>query len=154
MPHITASSQADTDLLEDLLSLVMADTDRESRFVERSQGVMKMHWAASRQYSGSHSDGKGSENDGKGKEEARDGDGDEEAKHKEDEHGDKEEEEEEEEEVEEEEEEEEDEAQDSFYESEIPGISNWDLLGKDCECEAAALGLFSLYQFPTQLTTL
>ena len=36
LPHITASSQADTDLLEDLLSPVMADTDQESRFVERS----------------------------------------------------------------------------------------------------------------------
>ena len=52
-----------------------------------------------------------------------------------------------------EEEEEEDKAQDPFYESEIPGIY-WDLLGKDFEHEAAALGLFSSYQFPTQLTTL
>ena len=48
LPHITTSSQADTDLLEDLLSPVMADTDRESRFVERSWGVMEMRWAASR----------------------------------------------------------------------------------------------------------
>ena len=48
LPQITASSQADTDLLEDLLPPVIADTDWESRFVERSQGVMEMHWAASR----------------------------------------------------------------------------------------------------------
>lgn len=30
-----------------------------------------------------------------------------------------------------------------FYDSEIPGISNWDLLGEHFEREAAALGLYS-----------
>ena len=40
LPQITASSQADADLLEDLLPPVIADTDRESRFVERSWGVV------------------------------------------------------------------------------------------------------------------
>ena len=48
LPEITAGSQPDTDLMEDLLPPVMANTDWESRFVERSQGVMEMHWAASR----------------------------------------------------------------------------------------------------------
>ena len=71
MPQITASSQADADLLEDLLPPVIADTDQESRFVEISWGVIEMHWAASRQDSGSHFDGKGSDNHGKDKEEER-----------------------------------------------------------------------------------
>jgi hypothetical protein len=35
------------------------------------------------------------------------------------------------------------EGQRPFYDSEIPGISNWDLLGEDFEREAAALGLYS-----------
>jgi hypothetical protein len=116
----------------------MADTDQEDRFVERSRGIMEMRWAASRQNSGSHSDGKGSDNEGGDEEEGEDGDEDEE--NKDDDDGD--------------EDEDEDEDEDAFYESEVPGISNWDLLGKDHEREAATLGLFSLYEFPTQLTTL
>ena len=39
-----------------------------------------------------------------------------------------------------------------FYPN-IPGISNWDLLGEDFECKAANLGLCSPYELPTQLTT-
>ena len=31
-----------------------------------------------------------------------------------------------------------------FYDTEIPGISDWDLLGEDFEREAAALGLYFL----------
>ena len=31
-------------------------------------------------------------------------------------------------------------------------ISNWDLLGKDFECKAANLGLYSPYELSTQLT--
>jgi len=134
-PEITASSQADTDL-GDLLPPAMADTDREDRFVERSRGIMEMRWAASRRNSGSHSDGKGSDNEGGDEEEGEDGDEDEE--NKDDDDGD----------------EDEDEDEDAFYESEVPGISNWDLLGEDHEREAATLGLFSSYEFPTQLTTL
>ena len=99
---------------------------------------MEMHWAASRWDSGSHFDGKGSDNHGKDEEEGGDRDRDEEDKDKEDEDEDK----------------NKDEDEDSFYESEIPGVSNWDLLGKDFECKAAALGLFSSYKFPTKLTTL
>ena len=41
----------------------------------------------------------------------------------------------------------------AYYDSEIPGISNWDLIGKDLEHEAAALGLYPSYESPTQLTT-
>ena len=48
LPEITASSQADTDLMGDLLPPVMADADQEGRCVERSQGIVEMHWAASR----------------------------------------------------------------------------------------------------------
>ena len=33
-----------------------------------------------------------------------------------------------------------------FCDSEIPGISNWDLLGEDFERKAAALGLYSSYE--------
>ena len=39
--------------------------------------------------------------------------------------------------------EDEDEDEPPFYDSGIPGISFWDLLGKDFEREAAALGLHS-----------
>jgi len=49
---------------------------------------------------------------------------------------------------------EEDEDEPLVYDSEILGISIWDLLGEDFECEAADLGLYSLYELPTQLTTL
>ena len=136
LPEITAGSQPDTDLMEDLLPPVMADTNRESRFVERSQGVMEMRWAASRRDHGSYSNGKGHDNNGRGEEEGGDGDGDEEDKDRDDEDD-------------EEGDENKDENKDFFYESEIPGISHWDLLGEDFERRAAALGLFSLYEFPT-----
>ncbi|KAF8806481.1 hypothetical protein BYT27DRAFT_7257201 [Phlegmacium glaucopus] len=62
-PEITPSSQVDTDLIEDFLPPVMADTDRQIRFVERSGGVIEMRWTTSRQDSCSHSDGKGGNND-------------------------------------------------------------------------------------------
>ena len=94
---------------------------------------MEMRWTTSKRDSSSHSDGKGSDNNG------RDKDGDE----------DEEEEEEDEEEDEDEDEEDEDDVdvwdkdEPFFYDSEIPGISNWDLLGEDFEREAAALGLYS-----------
>ena len=156
LPQITTSSQADADLLEDLLPLVIADTDQESRFVERSWGVMEMCWAASRQDSGSHFDGKGSDNHGKDEEEeGGDRDRDEKDKDKGDEDKDEEDEDKDKDEDENKDKnEDEDEDKDSSYESEIPGISNWYLLGKDFECEAAALGLFSSYKFFTKLTTL
>ena len=117
--EIATSSQLETDLIEDLLPPVAADTDWQGRFIERSWGVMEMHWMTSRQ-DDRYSNGKGSDNDG----------GDEE-----------------------EEEEDKDKDKLAYYDSEIPGISNWDLLGKDFKCEAAALGLYPLYKSPTQLTT-
>src|SRR5208282_5298841 len=141
LPEVTADSQPDTDLVEDLLPPVMANTDWESRFVERSWSVMEMRWAASRRDSGFYSDGKGRDNDDRDEEEG--GDGDEEDKDREDEDdedGDK--------------DKDKDKDKDSFYESEIPGISHWDLLAEDFEREAAALGLFSSSEFPTQLTIL
>ena len=140
LPEITASSHVDTDMIEDLPPPVVADTDRQSRFIERSWGVMGMCWTTSRRDGGSHSDGKGGDNDGGDEEE--DGDKDEEDKDKEDEDGD-----------EDEDDGDEDEDEPPFYDSEIPGISNWDLLGEDFEREAAALGLYSLYELPTQLLT-
>ena len=48
LPEITASSQLDTDLIEDLLPPVAADTDRQGRFIERSRDVMEMRWTTSR----------------------------------------------------------------------------------------------------------
>ena len=51
-------------------------------------------------------------------------------------------------------EEDEDEEEEEEEEEEIPGISNWDLLGEGFEREAAALGLYSSYELSTQLTTL
>ena len=125
LPQITV----DTDLIEDLLPPVAAYADRQSRFIERSQGVMGMRWTTSRRDSGSHSDGKGGDNDGGDDQEKEDEDGDED---EEDEDGD----------------------EPPFYDSEIPGISNWDLLGEDFEREAAALGLYFSYELHTQLTTL
>src|ERR1700678_2786484 len=59
LPQITTSSQA--------------DTDRESRFVERSRDMMETRWAASRRDRGSHSNGKDSDNDGEDEEEGGDG---------------------------------------------------------------------------------
>lgn len=127
LPEIIASSQVDADLIEDSLPLVAADTDRQSRFIERSRGVMEIRWMASKRDGGSHSNGKDSDNDSGDEKEEEDEDGDEE---------------------------DEDEDEPPFYDSEIPGISNWDLLGEDFEREAAALGLYSSYELPTQLTTL
>jgi len=109
----------------------VADTDRQSRFVERSQRMIEMHWTTSRQDSGSHSDGEGGDNDDRDNEEEKD-------KDKEDK----------------EDKDKEDKDEPPVYDSEIPGIFTWDLLGKDFEREAAALGLYSLYELPTQLTTL
>ena len=107
LPESRASSQVDTNLVEDLLPPVVKSTDRQSRFIERSLGMMEMCWTTSRRNGGSHFDG------------------------------------------EDEDEDEEEEEEPPFYASEIPGISNWDLLGKDFEHEAAALGLFSLYKLST-----
>ena len=143
LPQITV----DTDLIEDLLPPVAAYADRQSRFIERSRGVMGMRWTTSRRDSGSHSDGKGGDNDGGDDQEKEDEDGDEDEEDEdrdedeEDEDGD-------------EDEEDEDGDEPPFYDSEIPGISNWDLLGEDFEREAAALGLYFSYELHTQLTTL
>ena len=41
LPEIAASSQLETDLIEDLLPPVAADTDRQGRFIERSWGIDK-----------------------------------------------------------------------------------------------------------------
>jgi hypothetical protein len=128
--EITASSQVDTDLMEDLPPPMAADTDRQSRFIERSRGVVKMRWTTRRQDGSSLSDGKGGDSDegeeeeGRDKDEDGDGDGDE------------------------------DEDEDEDDEDEPSNISDWDLLGEDFEREAAAPGLYSLYGLPTQLTTL
>ena len=126
LPEITASSQVDTDLIEDLLPPVAADTDRQSRFMEKSRSVMEMRWTTSSRDGGSQSDGKGSGNGGRDEEdEDMDGEGDED-EDEEDNDG----------------EDEDEDGQAPFYDSDIPGISNWDLLGEDFEREAAALGLY------------
>src|SRR5271169_5645315 len=169
LPGITASSQVNTDLIEDSLPPIATDTDRQSRFIEKSRGVMGMRWTTNRRDGSSHSNGKGSDNDGGDEgEDDEDGDKDEEDE-EDDEDGDKDEEDEEDDEDgdkdeedeeddkdgdkdEEDDEEDEDEVKPPFYDSEIPGISNWDLLGEDFEREAAALGLYSSYELPTQLT--
>jgi len=126
----------DTDLMEDLLPPVAAGTDRQSMFMERSRGMMEMRWMASRRDGGSHSDDKCSDNDGSDEDEDEDDDedmdGDEEDGDNDEDEDDK-----------DGDEEDEDEDESSFYDSEIPGISNWDLLGKNFEREAAALGLYS-----------
>ena len=130
LPEITTSSQVDTDLMEDLPPPMVANTDRQSRFIERSRGVMKMRWMTRRRDGSSLSDGKGSDSDGgeDGRDKDEDGDRD-------DEDG-------------------EDGDEDDKDEDEPSNISDWDLLGKDFEREAAAPGLYSLYELPTQLTTL
>ena len=76
LPEITASSQVDTDMIEgsSLPPPVAPDTDRQSRFIERSRGVMEMRWTTGRREGGFHFDGKGSDNDGRDDDE----DGDEE----------------------------------------------------------------------------
>jgi hypothetical protein len=118
-------SQVDTDLIEDLLPPV---TDRQSRFIERSRRVMEMRWTTGRRDGGDSGDGDDEE-----------GDKDDEEGDKDSEEGDK------------EEDKDEDEDEPTFY-PDIPGISNWDLLGEDFEREAANLGLYSPYELPTQLT--
>ena len=147
-PEIT---QVDTDLIEDLLPQVAADTDRQSRFVERSRGVMEMRWTTSRRDSGSHSDGKDGDNDG-GDDDEEDKDRDKDEEDKDEDGEDKDEDGEDKDEDGEDKDgdgedkdgdEDEDEDEPPFYDSEIPGISNWDLLGEGFEREAAALGLFS-----------
>ena len=143
-----ASSQVDTDLLEDLRPPIAADTDRQGRFIEKSRSVMEMRWTTSRRYGGSQSDGRGGNNDGRGEEEDEDmdedGEGEEDGEGDENGEGDGEEDEEEEEDEELEDNDGEDEdGQAPPYDSEILGISNWDLLGEDFEREAAALGLYS-----------
>ena len=117
--------------MEDLPPPIAADTDRQSRFIKRSRGVMKMRWTTRRRDGSSLSDGKGSDSDGRDEEEEEGRDKDE------DEDGD-----------------EEDGDEDDEDEDEPSNISDWDLLGKDFEHEAAAPGLYSLYGLPTQLTTL
>jgi len=139
LPEITAGSQMDTDLMEDFLPPVVAGTDRQSMFMERSRGMMEMRWTASRRDGGSHSDGKCSDNDRRDEDddEDEDMDGDEDDGDKDEDDGDKDEDE------EDKDGDDEDEDEPSFYDSEIPGISNWDLLGENFEREAAALGLYS-----------
>ena len=137
MLEIASSSQLDTDLMEDLLPPVAADTGRQGRFIERSQGMMEMHWTTSRHDGSYYSNDKGGDNDG--------GDDEEEDRDK-----DEDEEDEDEDEDEEDEDKDKDKDEPPFYDSEIPGISNWDLLGKDFEHEATALGLYSSYELPTQ----
>jgi hypothetical protein len=156
LPEFTA---VDT---EDFPPPVATDTDRQSKFVERSRGVMDMRWLTSRRDGGSHSDG--SDDDEDEDQDKEDKDGDEEAKNGEDKDKDEEDKDEEEnedkgenedeEDKEDKDEDDEDEDEPPFYDSEIPGISNWDLLGEDFEREAAALGLYFSYELPTQLTTL
>ena len=156
LPKIAASSQLETDLIENFLSPVAADTDQQGRFIENSQGMMEMCWMTSR-WDDRYSDGKGSDNDGRDEEEEEEdrdededrqwqwwqrwgggrGGWDEDEDKDKDEDGDK----------------DEDKDELVYYDSEIPGISNWDFLGKDFECEAAALGLYPSYELPTQLTT-
>ena len=111
--------------MEDLLPPVATDTDQHSMFIERSWRMMEMCWTTGRRDGSSHFDGRGSNNDGRDEDEDEDKDEDED----EDEDEDK--------------DEDEDEDEPPFYDSGIPGISTWDLLGKDFEPEAAALGLHS-----------
>ena len=48
LPEIATSSQLETDLIEDLLPPVAADTDWQGRFIKRSWGMMEMCWTTSR----------------------------------------------------------------------------------------------------------
>ena len=164
--HLT-EKQLNTDLVEDLLPPVATDTDRQSRFIEKSRGVMEMRWVTSKRDGGSHFNGRDDDDDEDG---GRDKDEEDENEDEEDEDEDEDEEEEEEEDKDEEDEDEEDEDEEdedeeveeqedededepSLDDSEIPGISRWDLLGEDFEREAAASGLYSSFELPTQLTT-
>jgi len=141
LPEDPASFQMETDLVEDLLPPVVKDTAWQSRFIERSRVVMEKRWTTSRQDSASHFDGKG-DNDGRDSDEDNDKDEEDEDEDVDGKDKDR-----------EDEDEDEDEDEPPFA-SEIPGISNWDLLGEDFEREAAALGLYSLYELPTQLIIL
>jgi hypothetical protein len=138
LPEITTSSQVDTDLIDDLLPPIAADTDRQSMFIKRSRGVMEMRWTTSRRDGGSDSDGKGSDNDVRDNDEDEDMDGDDSDEDNEgdgdEDNGD---------EDNEDEEDEDEEGWAPFNDTEIPGISSWDSLGEDFEREAAALGLYS-----------
>ena len=112
MPEIAASSQLETDLIEDFLLPVAADTDQQGRFIERSWGVMEMHWMTSGQDDG-YSNGKGGNNDGRDEEEEEeDKDEDEDKDKDKDENEDK----------------DEDKDELAHYDSEIPGICPWQRL--------------------------
>ena len=144
LPEITASSQVDTDMIEgsSLPPPVVPDTDWQSRFIERSWGMMEMCWTTGRQEGGFHFDGKGSDNDGRDDdedgdmedqdrdEEDQDGDEEDQDRDEEDQNGDKEDqdgdkedqdrdEEDQDRDQEDEEEDEEDEDEDPLYDSEI-----------------------------------
>ena len=134
MPEFTA---VDTDLIEDLPPPVATNTDRQNKFMERSLGVREMRWSTSRRDGGSHSDGKGRDNDGSDDDEDENKDEEDKDEEEKEDEGEK------------EDEKDEDENEPSFYDSEIPGISNWDLLGEDFEREAAALGLYFSYELTT-----
>ena len=125
LPEVAPTFQVDTDAIEDLLPVV--DTHRQNEFVERTGRMMEMRWGTSRQGNGLDGDSEGGDNDedGDNKNEDEDEDEDEDG----DEDGD--------------EDEDEDEDDPSFFDSEIPGLSAWDLLGEAFEREAAALGLSS-----------
>ena len=152
LPKITSSSQVDTDLMDDLHPPIAADTDQQRRFIERSWGVMGICWMSSRRHLSSHSDGEGRDNDGRddGDEdkvmvkEDKDEDKDEDGDRDEDENRDKDEDRDKDEEYKDRDKEEKDEP--PFCDSEIPGISNWDLLGEYIKREAATLGLYSSYE--------
>jgi hypothetical protein len=144
LPEISDNSQVDADLIENLLPPIATDTDRQSMFIERSRGMMEMRWTTSRRDGGPHSDGKGSDNAGRDDEEDEDKDGDEEDEDGDEEDGDGDEEDGDgDEEDGDGDEEDEDEDEPLFYDTEILGISDWDLLGEDFEREAAAIGLYS-----------
>ncbi|KAF8808460.1 hypothetical protein BYT27DRAFT_7255571 [Phlegmacium glaucopus] len=83
LPETTPSSQVDTDLIEDLLPPIMADTD----------------WQISNNDDGDEEDNEDEDEDDEDK----------------------------------------DKDKPPFYDSEIPGISTWDLLGEDFKCETSAL---------------
>ena len=151
LPEIVASSQLETDMIEDLLPPVAADTDRQGRFIERSRGVMEMRWRTRRR-EGGYSTGKGGDKQEQ-EENGDDEDKDMDDEDKDDEDDDEDDEDKDKDKDDDDDDKDEDEDEDE-YESEIPGISNWDLLGDDFEREAAALGVFSSYEFPTQLTIL
>ena len=51
--------------MDDLHPPIAADTDQQSRFIERSWGVMGICWMSSRRHLSSHSDGEGRDNDGR-----------------------------------------------------------------------------------------